>query len=417
MRYFTVAITLGLAALLGCVRTPPTVPTEEVFDPEPKIDVPEEDLKELARGNNEFAIELFKKVAETEKGNIVLSPYSIRTALAMAYAGARGETKEEMKKVLRFTLPDDRLHAALAKSSVGPNGENAPKIRTANALWLQEGVPLSDEFLKLTQRHYNVGVQTVDFATQRNKAVGRINDWVEEKTEGMIPEFLSLNEVAETCRLVITNCVYFKGGWADPFQPSRTVDVPFHNAGGADVAVPTMHRNTYVRYAVEEGFQLVVLPYAGGTHSMTVILPTAGTHEKFTGRLSLGELTRWLDESEMRSVQLALPKYDCVQKTEQSDVLKKMGLRKSFGIHGDFSGLSPLNAFKLSAVIHQSRVAADEAGTVAAAATALTILEPIESRVPLDPVSLRIDRPFLFFIRDHANQGIVFLGLVRSLEK
>lgn len=236
LRLIVVSVAASLAvAAIGC--------REKAADPEePPIDVPEADLKALADGNNEFAIELYKKLAAGHDGNIVVSPYSISSALAMTYSGARGETAEQMKKTLHFTLPQDRLHPAFGGMAEQLQGEkDGPnELHIANALWGQRGLPLLPGFLDLTRRNYGGGFREVDFLEDLEAARRTINRWVEERTQDKIRELLGPTDLGSDTRLVLTNAVYLKAAWTRPFLKEETKEAPFEVSPDEKVTVPMM---------------------------------------------------------------------------------------------------------------------------------------------------------------------------------
>ncbi|MGL4419136.1 MAG: serpin family protein, partial [Gemmataceae bacterium] len=235
--------------------------------------VPEADLKAVAEGNNAFVFELYRKLAEDKAnaGNIVFSPYSIRTALAMTYAGAKGPTAAEMRDVLHFTLPDERLHTAIAGSAhaMTPVGANpAYRLSVANALWGQVGMPFVPEFLALTNRVYGGGFRELDFGRDPDAARKTINLWVSDKTERRIPELLQKGGIRANTVLVLTNAIYFQGEWETRFPTAATRDADFEVRPGERVRLPLMHAVGEFRYAVTPVLRAVELPYRGGRLSM-----------------------------------------------------------------------------------------------------------------------------------------------------
>ena len=265
-----VATLVGLGLTVGCQRA--VEPANEIAPPP---EVPLEDLAALVDGNNQFALDLYKKLAETETGNIFFSPYSISSALAMTYAGARGQTAEEMAKVLGIAKLGDKVHPAHASfayklKSVG--GKNKPEFHIANALWGQQGLPFKPEFLQLTRANYGAGLQEVDFGDTEN-ARGTINKWVGEQTREKIPELLKPGALTSDTRLVLTNAIYFKADWLHPFEKTSTKDGPFHRTPTETVVVPFMHQKASVRVAWDGQAGVLELPYVGGDYAMLVVLP------------------------------------------------------------------------------------------------------------------------------------------------
>ncbi|MCI0702977.1 MAG: serpin family protein [Planctomycetia bacterium] len=406
---------LGLALLalsVGACVAPVTPTPEPLPEPvpepeEPPPSAPAEDLKALAEGNNAFAIDLYKKLAETEQGNIVISPYSIRTALGMTYAGARGQTAEEMKKVLHFTLPDEKLHSAFgATAHQLTGGKDKPyKLNVANALWGQKGFPFRPEFLELNRKNYAGGFRQVDFAGDPEGSRQTINRWVEEKTQDKIKELLKQDAISPATRLVLTNAIYMNATWAVPFPKSLTKDENFEPAPGVAVKVPLMrHAHGEFRISKTPDLHLLELPYHGEL-SMLVVLPVKrwGLRdvEKTLTAPMLRDLTINLRYGIQREV--VLPRFTTRSRFDLPDTLKALGMQQAFGA-ADFSGINPGGGLSIANVIHEGVIEVDEVGTVAAAATAVDI------STSYTQFDFRADQPFMFLIVDRRTGAVLFLG-------
>ena len=278
-----------VVAVLSCSQTsdeakPPTINVDKhgddtlVKEIEPQ-DVPykgdKEDRETLVKGNNEFAFDLYARLSQKE-GNIIFSPYSISTALAMTYGGARGKTAHEMAKTLHFTLPQQRLHPAFAELMAALQKEDKRRfydLHTANALWGQKDFGFKDEFLQLTRKNYRAGFKEVDFL-QPEEARQIINRWVAEQTEDKIKELLEEGKVNQFTRLVLTNAIYFKATWQMPFPKDKTRNADFEVTPTEKVSVPMMvsELEVFNFYAGDE-FQWLELPYLGDRLVMVVLLP------------------------------------------------------------------------------------------------------------------------------------------------
>ena len=375
-------------------------------------DVKAGDLQvKVAEGNNRFASDLYGRLRQ-QPGNLFLSPYSISTALAMTYAGARGETAGQMAKVLHFDVPADRMHVAFAAMIRQFNeGEGRPyKLSVANALWGQEGDRFRPEFLGILADKYGAGMRQVDFRSSE-QARGTINAWVEGETAGKIKDLIKPPSPSPDTSLVLTNAIYFKGSWADPFPEKATRDEHFAVTKDEPVRVPMMHQTRRFHYLDGGTFRALELPYAGKTLSMVVLLPKAvdGLAE-FEGGLSAKGLVGRLVGLRPRMVEVALPRFQMKASFELQDVLSKMGMPAAFGGGGgaDFSGINGKRDLSISAVIHEAIVDVNEEGTEAAAATA--VLMPRSASIPEPTIVFRADHPFVFLIRDHRTGSILFLG-------
>jgi len=367
-------------------------------------------VETVVRGNTAFALALYQKV-RTEGGNLFFSPYSISTALAMTYAGARGKTETQMAQALHFSLEQEQLHPAFALlearfSDIGRKGHI--QLRVANALWPQKGYAFLKEFLALTKRYYGVLVTAVDYGAAET-ARRTINTWIEEKTENKIREMIPSSALDASTLLVLVNAIYFKGDWASQFEQSLTRDAPFWVAPGEQVEVPMMSKTCEYGYGEGDGLQVLELPYAGNDLSMVVLLPREidGLAE-LEGRLTVENLGRWTKHLWQSEVQVSLPRFEITFPFSLNNALISMGMVDAFG-DADFSGMDGSQVLYISAVLHKAFIAVNEKGTEAAAATAVMMRV---LGVPSPPPVFRADHPFVFLIREKSTGSILFLGRV-----
>jgi serpin B len=384
--------------------------------------VSEEDLTELAEGNRAFALDLYQALLEEEDGNLFYSPYSISAALAMTYAGARNVTEKEMAEVMHFTLPQDRIHPAFnaldlsltSRGGDGDEGDDGFQLNIANALWGQKGYEFLSEFLDLLANNYGAGLRVLDFGQDPEKARLVINDWVYEKTEEKIEDLIPEGVIDPSTRLVLTNAIYFNADWRYAFEKSDTYDGDFHLNDGSLVSVPLMSQTESFRYGEGEGYQAIALPYSGGEMEMVIILPSEGQFEDFERSLNVEKLNGILNSMQTTEVSLTMPKFEFESDFSLSEILIEMGMPSAFGMGAgaDFSGMDGTRNLFISDVLHKAFVSVDEAGTEAAAATAVIMRE---SEVMIDfEVEMRIDRPFIFMIHDKGTDTLLFLGRVMN---
>ncbi|KYF58626.1 serine protease [Sorangium cellulosum] len=379
-------------------------------------DVPQADAKELVAGNTAFALELYRQVG-AEPGNLFYSPYSVSSALAMTYAGARGETAEQMARALRFTLPEARLHPAfnaldlaLARRGEGAEGQDGAgfRLKVANALWGQVGSSFAPSFLDVLAESYGAGLRVVDFAQAPEEARGIINGWVAERTEDRIKDILPEGAIQPATRLVLTNAIYFNAAWQFPFEEEATAPGDFTLADGSTVSVPMMTGNAQVRYGEGDGYEALEMPYDGGELSMVLVLPSE--LGGFEAELDRERLDGVLASLGSRSVTMTLPRFRFASTLDLVQPLTELGMPTAFSGLADFSGMNGQGGLFISDVLHKAFVSVNEAGTEAAAATGVVIGE---TSAP-EPATIHFDRPFLFFIRDHATGAILFVGRVAN---
>lgn len=372
----------------------------------------------LAAGNRAFAFDLLHQLSSANTGkNLVFSPFSISTALAMTYAGARGETAAEMKRTLHFELEQPALHEAfnavdltLASRGEGKAGADGTPFRlnVNNSIWTQRGFPVEAAFLDTLALHYGAGVFLADFATNPEGARSAINRWVEERTERLIPELLPMGSIDPSTVFVLTNTVYFNASWKTKFEEEQTQPAPFHKPDGSTVQVEMMNAGLNgVSYAKGDRYEAVALPYASEELAFVAVLPEAGAYEdveRAANATWFSELSGQLSPS---SVQLAVPKLDTKTATSLAPTLKALGMDRPFG-GADFSGLTS-GSVAIDDVIHEAVLKLFEGGTIAAAATAVIIRA--NSKPQFDH-TVRFDRPFLYAIVDRPTGHILFLGRV-----
>ncbi len=410
----TVAVVLGLTA---CT---PTLASEVLQSEKQRVtnpDVPESDLERLVEGNSTFAFDLYQAL-KGEEGNLFYSPYSISLALAMTYAGARGETEEQMAETLNFLLSQEELHPAFNSLDIllGQRGEGAQgkdgegfRLNIVNAIWGQKDYEFLDEFLDVLAENYGAGLRLVDFINETEKSRVTINDWVSDQTEGRIEDLIPPGVITILTRLVLTNAIYFNAAWEYPFEEDATYNGPFYLLDGSEVTVPLMTQTESFGYAEGDGYQAVELPYDGRELSMVILLPEEGQFETFEGSLDAALVDAIIDGLESQEVALTMPKFEFESGFGLKDTLSAMGMPIAFTDAADFSGMTGGRDLQIAEVIHKAFVSVDEAGTEAAAATAVIMQL---TAMPEEPVEVTVDHPFIFLIRDIETGTILFVGRV-----
>ncbi|MFH1185249.1 MAG: serpin family protein [Chloroflexota bacterium] len=385
---------------------------------EPDPGIPGVVLLPFADANNAFALDLYTSL-RGQAGNLIYSPYSVSAALAMTYAGARGETESQMADSLRFDLPQEQLHAAfnqldLSLTRAGNSAstsEQPLQLNITNAIWTDKTLTLVEEYLDVIARNYGAGIHLADFLNAFEPARREMNAWISEQTERRIQDLIPEGAVDESTRMVLINAIYFNGDWQHQFDAIDTGDEPFHLLDGSQVQVRMMHAQLPgVAYAAGDGFQAIELPYRGGTAAMNILVPDPGTFEAFEGSLDAAGLREILAAMQPASLQLGLPKFSYGAAFDMGEQLSGLGMPDAFDPdRADFSGMTGGRDLFISKVLHQAFVTVDEKGTEAAAATAV-IMGPTSIMLP--DLSLVVDRPFIFVIRDLGTGQILFLGRV-----
>jgi len=407
-------LVIALLTLPGCGNGARMVQSEKQRVTSP--DVAPSDLADLINGNSAFAFDLYQSLAE-EDGNLFYSPYSTSLALAMTYAGARGETERQMADTLHFILTQDHLHPAfnsldleLARRGGGTQGRDGEgfRLHIVNSLWGQEDYKFLPEFLDILAENYGAGLRLLDFYAPEEARV-TINDWVSDQTEGRIEDLIPQGVIDDITRLVLTNAIYFNAAWAEPFEPDQTAEGTFYLPDGSEVPVSMMKQRESFGYTQGEGYQAVELPYEGGDLAMVIFLPDTGQFEELEDALDAKRADRIIKHLADSNVALTMPKFEFDSSFELKKTLSGMGMPDAFSAVADFSGMDGTHWLVIKEVLHKAFVAVDEAGTEAAAATAVVV----ELKgVPSPPIEVTLDRPFVFLIRDIETGTILFMGRV-----
>ncbi len=413
-------LTLVLCAALFLLY-PSSSPHPDSAYPDPcveSIPAPVASVEPLAQANTAFALSFYHELRPQQK-NLVFSPWSVAEALTLASAGAAGETRAQMVAALHAQhLPSDglyRQYGELKQTLTGGTKDTGVRLLIANGLWVQQGLTMVPNFLDLARSSFGAKVEAVDFKRQANHARQVINGWIGQQTEGKIRDLVPPGGLDPSSRVVLTNAIYFKGRWAEPFNKGRTSPNPFTTDEGRTIEVPMMFQNLTAQYGEREDLQVVELPYIGCRVSMVVLLPRnpAGLPELEKG-FTTEELQKLLSLLRKEKGQIGLPRFTLRTQAEVVPRLQSLGMRDAFDIQkADFSALVEKNhRVFINSVLHSAYVAVDEEGTEAAAATVIKVKKSKKESKKDRPFFFLVDRPFWFGIR-HAGTGtFLFMGRV-----
>jgi serpin B len=370
-------------------------------------------LSQLATDNTAFGVELYTQLRKND-GNIIFSPYSISEAFAMLYAGAKGETAFEIARTFHISLKGDNLHKAyrdiLTNFDTNTNTGIGFKLNIANGLWIQTGFPLKKEFVSTLQNFHLSAPASLDFERAPEKSNTIINNWVSDHTNNMIQDTLPPGAIHPLTRLVLANTVYFDAKWDCPFNAASTRELPFHCPDSTIVAVPMMRgMPDLTAYTAGVDWQAVQLPYKNTSMAMLVILPRPGKLLDIERMLSANFLTSIDDSLRNELVMLSIPKFKYISPSlDLKETFNTLGMRTVFTEKADLSGICDTLLW-VDKAIHKAMVAVDEEGTIAAAATVLTL--KIGNSSP-KYIEFTADRPFIFLIRDTETGMVLFMGRV-----
>ena len=365
------------------------------------------------QSSNEFGIELFTKVTESENKNLMLSPLSASTALTMLLNGCGGDTYSQLQGTLKYPaeMSISEINEAY-KSLVGQLLKVDPKVQLAlaNAIFYRNGFDVKQPFLATMSDDYKANVKALDFAAP--SALSTINKWASDNTKGKIPEVLK--EISGDDVMFIMNALYFNGDWSYRFDKSMTQELPFHPDGGTTVNVPTMKGEVGSKLARDNGFRAIEMPYGQTNFTMVVIVPDESLnafYPSFTYQV-WDKLCSDLDAlQEFGKTNVTMPKFKFSYDKYLNNQLKSMGMVDAFNPSADLSGISDSQIF-VSYVKQNTFVDVDEDGTEAAAVTTIAIRESYPSQQD----QLIIDKSFVFAIRERTTNTLLFIGQVLNPE-
>ena len=406
-KIFAGVIFLGLVVILIFVFSKGLVPGNVIAAELDDSQSTSEGVGQVVDGNNEFAFDLYNEWKNGD-GNVFFSPYSISTALAMTYEGAKGETSNQMRDVLNYPEDDLTRQSNFARiQNILNKQDKEYKLHTANALWLQKDYSFLDSYLDVTQDYYYAEQNELDFMNKNSEAVDTINGWVEDKTEDKIKDIIS--ELSPDTRLVLTNAIYFKGDWLKEFDKDDTLGKPFITDSGV-TSVDMMYQKEDFNYAETDELQILEMDYKGEELSMMVLLPKEN-YSLSDVEINNGNVESWSSSLVEEEVHVYFPKFEFDTKYGMVNTLNRMGMVDAFiPNQADFSGMEGSRELYIGNVIHQAYVKVDEKGTEAAAAT---VVGMVGSSMPSEnQIIFNADHEFVFLIKEKSTGQILFLGKV-----
>ncbi len=372
----------------------------------------------ISKGNNQFAFDILGQLPHEDE-NLVISPFSISTAIAMTYAGAREGTQEQMAEIMHFDRDQDRFHRGYSNylQSLSELIEEDIRLNIANSLWAQEDYHFLDSFFEIVQQNYDSETFQVDFKTNREEIRENINRWVYDETREKIEDLIAPGVLTRDTRLVLVNAIHFWGAWMKEFDPELTKEDRFFMENDDTVMADFMSREDTLPYYEDERLQALEIPYSGGDFSMMMVLPREGiTTRDIEATLDAQSFVSLTDSMEETALKAFIPKFEGETKVDLEDIFMNMGMELPFSRDADFSGMTGDLELVIDKVIHQAMIEVEEEGTEAAAATAVVVIRKTAID-PDEPPVFRANRPFLFYIKDNINQSILFAGRVMNPEK
>jgi len=374
-------------------------------------------LNTVASANSQFASDLYAKL-NNNKDNIFFSPFSISSAMAMVYEGAKGETANEIGSVMHFPQDNALLRNSFASLYSDINAKGKPyALSTANALWAEKTHSFLASYKNTIQQYYSGDTTNLDFIGNAEGSRQTINNWVAGKTNNKITNLIGEGSITPLTRLILTNAIYFKGTWESQFDAKDTKPEDFTVSPGNKTKVQMMSMpGEHFDYAENNDLQAIELPYKGGDLSMVILLPKGNnlsSAEKYINPKNFSDLMAKL---QYNKVNLYIPKFKLETQYQLADTLLQMGMPTAFSTNADFSGMDGQKDLFISFVIHKAYIDVDELGTEAAAATGIgmaTSAAPVPEKIFV----FRADHPFIFAIKENSTGNILFLGNVINPNK
>lgn len=404
------SLLLSAAALgVGACAAPAEAPAVEPPAPSPEP---------TPTAGGDFDLALYHAVAATP-GNQFISPYSVASAFALVYPGAGGQTAAEIAQVFGFDAsPATEAQQTRALADALRSQAGTSELNIANAAWVERSMALRDAYARTIRDVMGGTIEPVDFIRNQREALRQINAWAARETRNRIPQILTREDSSR--RLVLTNAIYFKGRWADPFTASGTRDGDFHVDAQTRVRARLMRQITHARYIEAPGLQAARFDYDDGRFALDVFLPRErtglGLVERSLTGARVSELMAQLTAAQPARLDVTLPKVQLNADYALGDTLQAMGVRTAFTSAADFSAITEAERLAISAVIHKTFLAIDEEGTEAAAVTAIDM---VATAAPMDPppppIEFKADHPFFIVLHHKPTGARLFLGRIATV--
>jgi len=367
--------------------------------------------------NNVFAFKLFAAITKSDR-NLFFSPFSISSALAMTYAGARNETEKQMSKALNFSLDQPKFHLVFKSLIKGIESDNTDglQLNIANSLWAQKDYSFSHSFLDIVKSDYNSELQKVDFITQTEQTRKVINAWTEGKTNNKIKDLIPFGALGGGTELVLVNAIYFHGKWVKQFDEKLTRENTFNTVNGTE-QTKFMNAEDTFSYSENEYAGIIEIPYKENKVSMLIFLPKQNGIRDLERRFDVSFYNDAIGSLVKQDVVLSLPKFKTTSTYNLNSVLSKMGMPIAFTTAADFSGMTGKPDLQIDKVLHKAFIDVAEDGTEAAAATVVIAIAVNALAKEPEKTVFNADHPFIYIIKDNTTGSILFMGEVQDPQK
>jgi serpin B len=360
-------------------------------------------LSTLGFAQNEFTFDFFNEIENQE--NVLFSPTSIKTAFAMAYEGAAGNTQAEFEEVFNFSEDN-----TLFLNEIEQLKEVA---EISNSVWIQDKFEILASYVKKLKENFDSEPYRTDFENNPKQSAEKINKWIEESTKGMIKNMVTPDAVVDF-KLAIVNAIYFKQNWKKTFEKELTKKDDFTNSDETITEVDMMHSSDHYKAYEGRNEKIIELPYNDDKTSMVIILPYKMKNYKMSNKI-YNNLTSYMVH---QKVILDLPKFTFETPTfELKPFLFKMGLAEAFTDGANFSNIRKERDLKIGTALHKAKIIVNEEGTEAAAATIIGVITTSSvSTRPAPILKIKVNKPFFYFIKDNETNAILFMGRMNKMD-
>jgi serpin B len=420
-RLFLLSALLGLFA---CQNDPETIKPDPIPVPLPDpVPVERKNIElteaewQLVQKNNLFAFDLLRTVSKNEKkeNNILISPLSATLALAMLNNGAGGLTHEEIQSVLGYgDITCDEMNGYFQKMLEAMQKiDPLTTFKSANSIWIEQQFPVLAPFIEVNKGYYAAEIRNEDFADPAT--VGLINNWCSDNTEGKIPEIIK--NIPPATVMYLINALYFNATWTVPFDKAQTKDEPFYNLNGNTPSIPTMNNELHIYCSRGDDFTLAELRYGNEAFSMVFLLPDEGVSlSSVVEKLDAQTWSSSISQMTLRKIPIKIPRFKIEYKRELNDDLKEIGMQSMF-TNADFSLINPTNGLSVSMVLQKTFAEINEEGSEAAAISVVgMVTSPGFDPPQVEINEFYVNRPFLYFIKEHSTGTIFFTGEMRNMD-
>lgn len=366
----------------------------------------------VIESNNKFSFDIYQKLKK-QNDNIIFSPASITSAVAMTYIGAKNNTFNEISNTFYFDADINTFskdYANLIK--INKISKSKLSLYNANSLWIQNELSLNKNFLNINKQYFSSSLHFTDFINESELSRSKINKWVEDNTNKKIKDLIQANTIDNSTRLVLVNALYFKGAWHNKFDKEKNTTENFQVGKNEFIKVAFMNRSINSWYYEDKVAQIVDIPYSDENISLMIIMPKSYKKaKKFEKKLNYEYYINYIQNKERKQIDLSLPKFSIESDYDLNKTLHEMGIKDAFSNKADFSGITDQEKLLISNVIHKANINVDEEGTEATAATAVIMAKMFFMRAE---VKININKPFIYILRNNTDNCIYFMGKIKN---